>query len=1113
MPDDSKNKLAGMIALKQKDVVKTPPKPAAAAPPKPKEPPKPKAMDKLMAARGQVQVTKVAKKPDPPAKPAPKAPPVAAKKMEAALAGVKVVSGKAAGTKSAASAPQAAVKAATQKPKKTPAPRKPSGPGAFTRMVETLKVHIREEIQEIKKELAAQHLFKPFKDGLNSMKKGVSYLKERISEDKSAAGEALKSAYQDVREARKLQVFDRSDPNADIASVAEERQKFGAAFEQLGSIRQRQAPHPAAASPQDESPSEGGATDMGWPVARAEPGDQQRVEAVPRPSGFSPEMNAGTSEGGDIAPVAEERRQAQAFGAALEQLGSIRQREAAAHRTGHQDQQQEDAGGGSGAGDRPEGGVGGEGAAASVGQRPESASSFSGSLSEMEPALPSRETASPSTEAVSSKSGPGVEEDIAPVAEERRQAQAFGAALEQLGSIRQREAAAHRTGHQDQQQEDAGGGSGAGDRPEGGVGGEGAAASVGQRPESASSFSGSLSEMEPALPSRETASPSTEAVSSKSGPGVEEDIAPVAEERRQAQAFGAALEQLGAIRQREAASHRTRPQDQQQEASADASARPSAEVAAASGGASPASGASPEGQPLRAESSPKSGPEMDRGVAPVAEERRGPAQQASGPPPEARLERAALPRPGPEAVGDIAPVAEERRQAAQMGAALEQLGAIRQREAAARRAKVPGQQQAAETPAEGSARPPAEATAASQGTSPQATEPLPAVAQPARVEEGLERAATPSPGPEPGVEEAPSVPSEAPPALTPVQEMRDASEGPSLLQRLMGSQKTAKKKGGVQRKASKTEHQIRAIKALQALFRHPLWRRVILDPAEKPSQVYIPRKTFEANFAEAEFRNAMRAASRLAMGFWADIKELTFDERTIEEVLTFEFPKVRGQEDPDEKQIAEKCDKETAQRIERFVESDEVRLLLRNSGTRLGTFVPSMEIIARIYLSLKKGSDMNPAARLDIQKDVMFKYQKAKYPEKLARRARNVALRYFFEYLIDYGLELYRERKAALMEMKMPDGDREGRFEALREVCCNLAAERASKAVLSAQIILELREQIRGAINDYEMGVEPGAGGKAALTAEEEEEEEAPEQSANPPEEQPKEPSEPVSQT
>ena len=990
-----------MIALKQKDVVKTPPKPAAAAPPKPKEPPKPKAMDKLMAARGQVQVTKVAKKPDPPAKPAPKAPPVAAKKMEAALAGVKVVSGKAAGTKSAASAPQAAVKAATQKPKKTPAPRKPSGPGAFTRMVETLKVHIREEIQEIKKELAAQHLFKPFKDGLNSMKKGVSYLKERISEDKSAAGEALKSAYQDVREARKLQVFDRSDPNADIASVAEERQKFGAAFEQLGSIRQRQAPHPAAASPQDESPSEGGATDMGWPVARAEPGDQQRVEAVPRPSGFSPEMNAGTSEGGDIAPVAEERRQAQAF----------------------------------------------------------------------------------------------------------------GAALEQLGSIRQREAAAHRTGHQDQQQEDAGGGSGAGDRPEGGVGGEGAAASVGQRPESASSFSGSLSEMEPALPSRETASPSTEAVSSKSGPGVEEDIAPVAEERRQAQAFGAALEQLGAIRQREAASHRTRPQDQQQEASADASARPSAEVAAASGGASPASGASPEGQPLRAESSPKSGPEMDRGVAPVAEERRGPAQQASGPPPEARLERAALPRPGPEAVGDIAPVAEERRQAAQMGAALEQLGAIRQREAAARRAKVPGQQQAAETPAEGSARPPAEATAASQGTSPQATEPLPAVAQPARVEEGLERAATPSPGPEPGVEEAPSVPSEAPPALTPVQEMRDASEGPSLLQRLMGSQKTAKKKGGVQRKASKTEHQIRAIKALQALFRHPLWRRVILDPAEKPSQVYIPRKTFEANFAEAEFRNAMRAASRLAMGFWADIKELTFDERTIEEVLTFEFPKVRGQEDPDEKQIAEKCDKETAQRIERFVESDEVRLLLRNSGTRLGTFVPSMEIIARIYLSLKKGSDMNPAARLDIQKDVMFKYQKAKYPEKLARRARNVALRYFFEYLIDYGLELYRERKAALMEMKMPDGDREGRFEALREVCCNLAAERASKAVLSAQIILELREQIRGAINDYEMGVEPGAGGKAALTAEEEEEEEAPEQSANPPEEQPKEPSEPVSQT
>jgi hypothetical protein len=328
----------------------------------------------------------------------------------------------------------------------------------------------------------------------------------------------------------------------------------------------------------------------------------------------------------------------------------------------------------------------------------------------------------------------------------------------------------------------------------------------------------------------------------------------------------------------------------------------------------------------------------------------------------------------------------------------------------------------------------------------------------------------------------------------------------------MGSQKTAKKKGGVQRKASKTEHQIRAIKALQALFRHPLWRRVIVDPAEKPSQLYIPRKTFEANFVEAEFRNAMKAANRLAMSFWADIKELTFDERTIEEVLAFEFPKVRGQEDPDEKQIAEKCDKEAAKRIERFVESDEVRRLLRNSGTRLGAFVPSMEIIARIYLGLKKGSDMNPAARMDIQKDVMFKYQKAKYPEKLAQRARNVALRYFFEYLVDYGLELYKERKAALMEMKMPDEDREGRFEALREVCGNLASERASKAALSAHIIAEMREQIKGAIRDYEMGVEPGAGGKSVLTSEEEEEEEATEPPA-PPEEQPKELSEPAPQT
>lgn len=175
------------------------------------------------------------------------------------------------------------------------------------------------------------------------------------------------------------------------------------------------------------------------------------------------------------------------------------------------------------------------------------------------------------------------------------------------------------------------------------------------------------------------------------------------------------------------------------------------------------------------------------------------------------------------------------------------------------------------------------------------------------------------------------------------------------------------------------------------------------------------------------------------------------------------------------------------------MESDEMRRLVRNTGARLSLFVPTLEIIARVYLALKKGNDMDPKARMDIQKDVMFKYQKAKYPEKSARKARNVALRFYFEHLVDYGLEIFRERKAAALEMKTSaEVDMENRFESLREVACNLAAERATKAALSAQVITELREQIRGAISDFELGIEPGTGNRSAVDSDEENEEGSP---------------------
>ena len=88
------------------------------------------------------------------------------------------------------------------------------------------------------------------------------------------------------------------------------------------------------------------------------------------------------------------------------------------------------------------------------------------------------------------------------------------------------------------------------------------------------------------------------------------------------------------------------------------------------------------------------------------------------------------------------------------------------------------------------------------------------------------------------------------------------------------------------------------------------------------------------------------------------------------------------------------------------------------------------------------------------------------------RKPRNTALRFFFEHLVDYGLEVYKERKTIILETKNQKMDVENRLESLQEVCGNFAAERASKAVLSAAVTVELREYIKNAISDFEKGID-----------------------------------------
>lgn len=66
----------------------------------------------------------------------------------------------------------------------------------------------------------------------------------------------------------------------------------------------------------------------------------------------------------------------------------------------------------------------------------------------------------------------------------------------------------------------------------------------------------------------------------------------------------------------------------------------------------------------------------------------------------------------------------------------------------------------------------------------------------------------------------------------------------------------------------------------------------------------------------------------------------------------------------------------TAETVLKMMKRNDVSKLLYSAGTRLPTFVPAIELLARIYLELRKKEDIIPGDRLTIQAEVLMKYSK-----------------------------------------------------------------------------------------------------------------------------------------
>ena len=99
-----------------------------------------------------------------------------------------------------------------------------------------------------------------------------------------------------------------------------------------------------------------------------------------------------------------------------------------------------------------------------------------------------------------------------------------------------------------------------------------------------------------------------------------------------------------------------------------------------------------------------------------------------------------------------------------------------------------------------------------------------------------------------------------------------------------GTAKTQKKKKPGPRRqvpVTKTEQAIRNFQALQIILNNPIWSPVVLEIKTRPSTLYAPRKRFDTNFANTEFREGLKAASLLATTFSFDPEKIEFVEKTI----------------------------------------------------------------------------------------------------------------------------------------------------------------------------------------------------------------------------------------
>jgi hypothetical protein len=265
---------------------------------------------------------------------------------------------------------------------------------------------------------------------------------------------------------------------------------------------------------------------------------------------------------------------------------------------------------------------------------------------------------------------------------------------------------------------------------------------------------------------------------------------------------------------------------------------------------------------------------------------------------------------------------------------------------------------------------------------------------------------------------------------------------------------------------SKTEHAVRSFHALHSLLTNPLWAPIITNLEIKPSSLYAPRENFDSNFSDPVFRAGLKSASRLASTFGFEPEKMLFNQKLLEQIKTIEI-------DPGEKikahteNISSAIGDEKVKKILGIYHNKNFKHLLFSVATRMGSFVPTIESLARIYLSLRKKEPLSSGERLQIQEEILMRYRKAPYTEEMGKKARNLALNYFMDYMSSYSLKMYLDRFKDAPEGQDNIESSQRRHATIKAFCCNMIEEWAEKVALSSQAVMAMQAKFSDAADAH----------------------------------------------